>query len=53
MAEENRYWGYRRVQGALSDLGHEIAPSTIAEILQRHGIDPRQSAAGKRLDRSF
>ena len=29
MAEENRDWGYRRIQGALSNLGHEIARSTI------------------------
>jgi len=40
MAEENRDWGYRRIQGALSNLGHEIARSTTAEILQRHGIEP-------------
>jgi hypothetical protein len=40
MAEENRDWGYRRIQGALSYLGHEIARSTIADILQRHGIEP-------------
>jgi hypothetical protein len=25
MAEENRDWGYRRIQGALSNLGHELA----------------------------
>ena len=40
MAEENRDWGYRRIQGALSNLGHEIARSTIADILQRRGIAP-------------
>ena len=40
MAEENRKWGYRRIQGALSNLGHEIARSTIAAILERHGIEP-------------
>ena len=34
MAEENRDWGYRRIQGALSNLGHELA----ADILERHGI---------------
>ena len=33
MAEENRDWGYRRIQGALSNLGHELARSTIAQIL--------------------
>jgi transposase InsO family protein len=40
MAEENRDGGYRRIQGALSNLGHEIARSTIADILERHGIQP-------------
>jgi putative transposase len=40
MAEENRDWGYRRIQGALSNLGHGIARSTIASILERHGIEP-------------
>jgi hypothetical protein len=30
MAEENRDWGYRWIQGALSNLGHEIARSTIS-----------------------
>ena len=40
MAEEHRDWGYRRIQGALSNLGHELARSTIGEILQRHGIEP-------------
>jgi transposase InsO family protein len=40
MALENRDWGYRRIQGALSNLGHEIARSTISAILDRHGIDP-------------
>src|SRR5262245_17109218 len=32
MAEENGGWGYRRIQGALSNLGHEIARTTIANI---------------------
>jgi hypothetical protein len=40
MAEENRGWGYRRIQGALSNLGHEIARTTIANILKCHGIEP-------------
>ncbi|MBV9441547.1 MAG: hypothetical protein JO217_02520, partial [Acidobacteriaceae bacterium] len=40
MAEENRDWGYRRIQGALSNLAHECARSTIADILRRHGIEP-------------
>jgi hypothetical protein len=40
MAEENRDWGYRRIQGALSNLGHKMARSTIADILKRYGAEP-------------
>ncbi len=40
MAEENRAWGYRRIQGALANLGHMLAHNTIANILKRHGIEP-------------
>ena len=40
MAKENRDWGYLRIQGALANLGHQIARSTIADILKRHGIEP-------------
>src|SRR5215468_11685590 len=40
MAKENRSWGYRRIQGALFNLGHEAGRGTIAEILARHGIEP-------------
>ena len=40
MAEDNRSWGYRRIQGALSNLGHEVGRGTIAEMLARHGMEP-------------
>jgi len=40
MAGENRAWGYRRIQGALANLGHVLAHTTIANILKRHGIEP-------------
>jgi putative transposase len=40
MAEEDRDWGHRRIEGALSNLGQEVAHSTIARILERHGIEP-------------
>ena len=39
MAEENRSWGYRRIQRALSNLGHGLAHSTVRNILKRHGIE--------------
>ncbi len=40
MATENPGWGYERIQGALKNLGHKVAPTTIANILKRHGIEP-------------
>jgi hypothetical protein len=40
MARENTSWGYDRIQGALANLGHVIAPNTVKNILKRHGIDP-------------
>jgi transposase InsO family protein len=40
MAEENRNWGYRRIQGAIANLGHILTHTTIANILKRHGIEP-------------
>jgi putative transposase len=53
MAEENRDWGYGRIQGALSNLGHEIARSTIADILKRHGIEPAPERRRKTTWREF
>ncbi len=40
MASENPRWGYTRIRGALSNLGHEVARGTIANILKREGIEP-------------
>jgi hypothetical protein len=38
MAEENRAWGYRRIQAALGNLGHLSVHNTIANILKVVGI---------------
>src|SRR6266446_6540118 len=40
MAEENPTWGYRRIQGALANVGHSIDKITVRHILQRHHMDP-------------
>jgi putative transposase len=41
MAEENRGWGYRRIQGALANLGHVLAHKTMANILKQHRTGAR------------
>jgi putative transposase len=53
LAQENRGWGYRRLQGALSHLGHVLARSTIAHILQRHGIEPAPERSRKTTWKEF
>jgi hypothetical protein len=40
MAEENRTWGYRHIQGALANLGHHIDKLTVRNILRRHHLEP-------------
>jgi putative transposase len=40
MAEENPPWGYRRIQGALANLGHPIDAITVRNILRRHSLEP-------------
>jgi len=53
MAEENRAWGYRRIQGALANLGHMLAHNTIANILKRHGIEPAPERSRKTTWKEF
>jgi hypothetical protein len=53
IAEENREWGYRRIQGAMSNLGHKLARSTIADIMERHGIEPAPERSRKTTWKEF
>ena len=52
MAEENSTWGYCRIQGALKNLGHQVAASTVRNILKENGLQPapnRPTSAFKRI----
>lgn len=40
MAQENRGWGYGRIQGALANLGHDLDRDTIAGIMKKAGVGP-------------
>jgi putative transposase len=40
MATENPAWGYSRIQGALRNLDHRVARSTVAKVLRDNGIPP-------------
>jgi len=39
-ARENRSWGYRRIVGALANVGHTVSHQTVADILRRHDLAP-------------
>ena len=45
LARENASWGYRRIHGELAALGIKVAPSTVWEILNAHGIEPAPQRA--------
>ena len=53
VATENRDWGYRGIQGALANLGHEVAHGTIANILREHGLEPAPERERKTTWREF
>ncbi len=40
IARENSGWGYDRIAGALSNLGHSVSDQTIGNVLRRHDIPP-------------
>ena len=40
LAIENPNWGYTRIQGALKNLGHRVARSTIANVVKENAIPP-------------
>ncbi|MFT4537830.1 MAG: putative transposase [Planctomycetota bacterium] len=40
MATENSPWGYSWIQGELKGLGHNVARTTVANVLKENGIKP-------------
>jgi len=40
LAAENPTWGYRRIHGELVGLGHQIAQTTVWQILKDNDVDP-------------
>src|SRR5215472_2583249 len=53
MAQENRDWGYRRILGAMSNLGHNLGRGTVANILKKHGIEPAPERVRKTTWKEF
>ena len=53
MAVEHPQWGYTRIRGALSNLGHEIARTTVKRILHDHGIDPAPERSRRMPGKTF
>ena len=52
-AQENPSWGYRRIEGALANLGHRVARTTVSNILSRHGLDPAPERGCRSSWRTF
>ena len=53
LARENRTWGYRRIAGALSNLGHEVSHQTVANVLKRHEVGPAPERGRTMSGREF
>lgn len=39
LAQDNPFWSYTRIQGALANLGHQVGRGTVANILNEHDME--------------
>ena len=46
IARENPAWGYRRVHGELTRLGHQVSEATVRRILRARGCRPAPRGLG-------
>ena len=53
LARENPRRGYRRIQGALRNLGYAISDTAVANILKAHGIEPAPDRKRQSTWKSF
>ena len=53
MASENPGWGYDRIVGALSNLGHKLSDQSVGNILRRHGISPARKRSANTTWKDF
>jgi len=53
MATENPTWGYTRIRGGLTHVGHDVARNTIKAILKDHGIEPAPERCTKMPWKTF
>ena len=53
MARGDRTWGYKRMAGALGNLGQKISRESVANILKRHGLAPAPKRGKRMLWKDF
>ena len=53
LARENSSWGYDRIAGALTNLGHKVSDQAVGNVLRRHGIGPAPKRSQTTLWKDF
>lgn len=53
MALENPLWGYDHIEGEIKKLGHQLAPTTVRNILKANGIEPSPERRKRTTWREF